>query len=225
MTDENLQDYTHLASGYDSGRYDSDSDRFRESLREEAFLEIARPGPGDRVLDVGSGTGSGVLFFAPRVASVVALDGTQAMLDVAQEKADRHGISNVEFVCANALEIPYDDASFDLVVSLNFVHLFVPKGLELQGRFVAEMGRVVKPGGAVVVEYDNVRHAPELGNRYADLPRIGGLHMESVIGTYMPKTAAARRLGAGLAGTYGRLARKPFFRRHAYRWLARYVKA
>lgn len=224
MSEEGLQDYTGLAETYDGIRYESPKDRFRDELRREAFLQIARPVLTDRLLDVGSGTGSGIVFFAPHVSSIVALDGTQEMLDVAARKVASNGLRNVEFVRANALEIPYESDSFDLVVSLNFVHLFVPKGIEMQGRFVTEMGRVVKPGGAVVVEFDNMRHAPELGNRYADLSRIGSMRLEEVTGTYMPKTGALHGLDAGLAGAYGRLARRSPFTRHAYRWIARYVK-
>jgi SAM-dependent methyltransferase len=60
----------------------------------------------------------------------------------------------------NAAALPFADATFDAVISLNFVHLF---GLPAKQTFVREMARVTRPGGVVIVEFDNALQGLVLG--------------------------------------------------------------
>jgi ubiquinone/menaquinone biosynthesis C-methylase UbiE len=107
--------------------------------------------PGGTLLDVPSG-GAPLL---PRLARagmtgrVVAVDLADAMLDRAEARAARLGGTGglaLERVRADAGALPLPDASADAAVSLNGVHC-----LPDPGRFVEELGRVVRPGGAVVL--------------------------------------------------------------------------
>ncbi len=117
----------------------------------ERAADLARVGPGDRVLDVATGTGDLALELATRVApggEVIGSDFSEAMLDRARAKAassDRAG-ARPRFEWGDALALPYDDDSFDAATvgfgARNFADLAV--GL-------AEMVRVVRPGGRVVV--------------------------------------------------------------------------
>jgi demethylmenaquinone methyltransferase/2-methoxy-6-polyprenyl-1,4-benzoquinol methylase len=111
--------------------------------------DLARVGPGDRVLDVATGTGDLALELARRVGpggEVVGSDFSEAMLDRAREKAAAGGDGSVRFEWGNALELPYADGEFAAATvgfgARNFSDL---------DRGLAEMARVVRPGGRVVV--------------------------------------------------------------------------
>src|SRR3989440_7491601 len=105
---------------------------------------LASVEPGDRVLDVATGTGDLAIELSRRVApdgEVVGSDFSEAMLELARAKAPR-----IAFEQANALDLPYDDDSFDAATvgfgARNFSDL---------ARGLTEMARVVRPGGRVVV--------------------------------------------------------------------------
>jgi SAM-dependent methyltransferase len=110
------------------------------------MLQAATLTGREQVLDVGTGTGHTALAFAPRVASVIGLDMTEAMLDQARELAAQQGVSNVDFELGDAMGLPYDSGRFDLVTCRVCAHHFadVP-------RAVGEMARVLRPGGQLLV--------------------------------------------------------------------------
>jgi SAM-dependent methyltransferase len=90
---------------------------------------------------------------------VVGVDGTADMLAAAAAKlspADR----SVYLARANAAALPFADATFDAVISLNFVHLF---DLSAKQSFIREMARVTRPGGVVIVEFDSALQGLVLG--------------------------------------------------------------
>ena len=110
----------------------------------ERAADLAAVGPGDRALDVATGTGDLAVELKRRVGpggEVVGSDFSERMLELARAKA-----GDVEFEQANALDLPYEDDSFDAATvgfgARNFSDL---------ARGLAEMARVVRPGGRVVV--------------------------------------------------------------------------
>jgi demethylmenaquinone methyltransferase/2-methoxy-6-polyprenyl-1,4-benzoquinol methylase len=111
--------------------------------------ELARVGPGSRVLDVATGTGDLALELARRVApdgEVVGSDFSQAMLARARAKASALAGPAPRFELGDALALPYPNAGFDAVTAAFGVRNFADLGAGL-----AEMARVVRPGGRVVV--------------------------------------------------------------------------
>src|SRR5271169_2485771 len=111
--------------------------------------DLARVGPGARVLDVATGTGDLAIELARRVApggEVVGSDFSEAMLARARVKPKPAAGAELRFEWGDALELPYADGTFDAATvgfgARNFSDL---------GRGLAEMVRVVRPGGRVVV--------------------------------------------------------------------------
>ncbi len=112
----------------------------------ERLLDLTRPEPAWRVLDIATGAGHTALAFAPHVAEVIATDITPQMLQVGREIALERGLSNVRFSPADASDLPFPDGSFDLVSCRIAPHHFPDVGA-----FVAESARVLKAGGLLAV--------------------------------------------------------------------------
>lgn len=113
-------------------------------LRREV-ASLAEVGAGSKVLDVATGTGEAALAFAETGAEVVGVDLSDAMLRVARRK---NRLPKVTFVHADAVELPFSDASFD-VASICFALHEMPESV--RERVLAEMARVTKPGGRLIV--------------------------------------------------------------------------
>lgn len=107
------------------------------------LVEFASVRAGEKVLDVGCGTGVVAVTVALRGAEVSGLDLTPALLDHARENAKLAGC-DVSWTEGDAERLPYDDGAFDVVLS-QFGHMFAPRP-EVA---LAEMRRVLKPGGRV----------------------------------------------------------------------------
>ncbi|HEY0158725.1 MAG TPA: bifunctional demethylmenaquinone methyltransferase/2-methoxy-6-polyprenyl-1,4-benzoquinol methylase UbiE [Thermoanaerobaculia bacterium] len=128
---------------------------------------------GDRVLDCASGTGDLAIAFKKAVGAggrVVGTDFVPEMLDVARTKS-----SEVEFEVADVTRLPYPDATFD-VSSISFGI----RNVNDPGKGIAELARVVRPGGRVIVLEFGQPRGRLFGTLYAFynrhlLPRIGGL--------------------------------------------------
>jgi SAM-dependent methyltransferase len=99
--------------------------------------------PGERVLDVAAGSGNTALAAARRGASVIASDFVESLLEVAEKRADAEGLV-LETQLADAQALPFEDDSFDVVVS-TFGAMFAPD----QQRTAGELLRVCRPGGRI----------------------------------------------------------------------------
>jgi demethylmenaquinone methyltransferase / 2-methoxy-6-polyprenyl-1,4-benzoquinol methylase len=154
--------------------------------------DLAAIGPGDRVLDVATGTGDLALELARRVApsgEVVGLDFSERMLALAREKAERTAApAPVRFEAGNALALPYPDGSFDAATvgfgARNFSDL---------RRGLSEMARVVRPGGHVVVLEITSPHRPPLSTFFSlwfdrIVPVLGRLAGDAEAYNYLPQS-------------------------------------
>lgn len=113
---------------------------FKKQLVKQANIQ-----PGQRVLDLGCGTGTLTILIKQTQpqAEVVGLDGDPSVLAIAREKAERSGIA-ITWDQSMAYEMPHPDGSFDRVLSsLLFHHL----SSDNKKRALAEIWRVMKPGG------------------------------------------------------------------------------
>src|SRR5262245_2525412 len=131
-----------------------------ESGARRRYLDVLDPRPGERILDVGGGSGLATLEIARRVSpggKAVALDTSPPLLDYAKAAAAGAGLADVtEFQVGDGRAIPFENGSFDRAFChWVLVHVTPPEAI------VREMRRVVRPGGRVVcVELD--REAPIL---------------------------------------------------------------
>jgi demethylmenaquinone methyltransferase / 2-methoxy-6-polyprenyl-1,4-benzoquinol methylase len=171
----------------------------------ERAADLAAVGPGDRALDVASGTGDLAVELARRVGptgSVVGSDFSEAMLDRARQKS-----SAVTWEWANALDLPYPDDGFDAATvgfgARNFSDL---------DRGLSELARVVRPGGRVVILEITTPQRPPLSTFFSIwfdrvVPTLGRLAGDPDAYAYLPSSVkrfpgpealAARMAGAGL---------------------------
>jgi demethylmenaquinone methyltransferase/2-methoxy-6-polyprenyl-1,4-benzoquinol methylase len=171
--------------------------------------DLAGVGPGDRVLDVATGTGDLALELAARVTpggDVVGADFAEAMLERARAKAA--GRPDVSFEWGDALALDHPDDAFAAATvgfgARNFADLH---------RGLAELARVVRPGGRVVVLEITTPRTPPLSWFYGLwfdrlVPTLGRLAGDPDAYNYLPSSVrrfpgpeglAAAMAGAGLA--------------------------
>jgi len=143
-------------------------------LAVESFAGVANPfslgrlEPDERVLDLGCGAGTDSLVAARMVGPdghVVGIDMTREMLDKARRAAAEMGADNVEFVEGEAEQLPFPDASFNVVISNGVIDLIPDKDAVF-----SEIHRVLRPGGRIQIADVTIQNpVSEEGRRDIDL--------------------------------------------------------
>ena len=167
--------------------------------------DLAALAPGDSALDVACGTGDLAIELARRVGpdgEVIGSDFSEEMLERARAKAP--GAGEIAWEWGNALELPYASGRFDAATvgfgARNFSDL---------DRGLAEMARVVRPGGRVVVLEITTPRRPPLSTFYSVwfdrvVPLIGRLTGEEEAYTYLPSSVRRFPGPEGLAAAMQR---------------------
>jgi ubiquinone/menaquinone biosynthesis C-methylase UbiE len=104
--------------------------------------DFVRPSGDERALDVGTGAGALALALAPSVREVVGLDPVPELLELARDRA----APNTEFVQGDGTALPFPDGDFDLAGTHRTLH-----HVARPDRIVAQLARVTRPGGHVLV--------------------------------------------------------------------------
>jgi putative AdoMet-dependent methyltransferase len=120
---------------------------YEETLR--LLPELAEAQAADYVLDLGTGTGNSAVPFLERGCRVVGVDPSERMLAQAEAKAARwEGRLSVRRVDEPFLQLPFDEATFEVVVSAYAIHHLDERA---KRQAIREMKRVLKPGGRVAI--------------------------------------------------------------------------
>ncbi|NXL86766.1 CRG1 methyltransferase, partial [Alectura lathami] len=107
-----------------------------------AYVQEKSPCPAELAVDVGCGSGQGTSFLAEHFKKVVGTDISQAQI---QEAKATPSPPNVSYLVCPAEELPFEDASVDMLTSFTAAHWF-----DIE-RFMSEVTRVLRPGGCVVL--------------------------------------------------------------------------
>ena len=164
------------------------------------LVELAAPTLSDRALDVSTGGGHTALALAPHVAQITASDLTPRMLAAARDFLTSSGVTNADYVIADAEQLPFLDASFDLVTVRIAPHHYASVATA-----VREMTRVLAPGGRLLL-IDNI--APEDATLDALLNRWEKWRDPSHVRNYTASEWRAYLTGAGLDITDAETQRK-----------------
>lgn len=147
--------YTDTSKHYDTTRVPAGADRVLSRLKST-----------DALLDVGCGTGNYLMQLAPSVKRACGMEFNPGMLGRFREKlsdAPKEKYANIELQQGSLLErIPYDDATFDVVVCTQVLH-HLDHGAPFTGmrHAIGEMARVLKPGGTVYINHSTPKQAKE----------------------------------------------------------------
>jgi arsenite methyltransferase len=140
----------------------------------ESFAGVANPWTlgrleaGERVLDLGCGAGTDTLIAAQMVGPegrVVGIDMTPEMLAKARAAAEEMAVRNIDFVEGEVERLPFEDETFDVVISNGVIDLIPDKDAVF-----AEIGRVLVPGGRIQIADVTIQSpVSEEGRRNIDL--------------------------------------------------------
>jgi ubiquinone/menaquinone biosynthesis C-methylase UbiE len=156
MSDNRSNQNTAAAAGFQNAdAYEQMMGRWSRRLA-PLLIRFGGLSDGDRVLDVGCGTGS-LTFAAPEIANVAAVTGIDLTAAFVEFAALRNTDRRIGFQQGDARTLPFEDHSFDRAFSM-LVLQFIPDA----PRAVAEMRRIVRPGGTVTAavwdDYSGLPH-------------------------------------------------------------------
>jgi SAM-dependent methyltransferase len=140
MPIDNVRFWDRLARKYAANPI-ADAEGYERSLEHaRRYLSSAHA-----AFEFGCGTGTTALKLAPSVARYVATDISNEMISICREKAAAQGVSNVEFTVGTLDTAAPPDASFDVAIGFNVLHLIEDRAVALRA-----VHRLLKPGGVFI---------------------------------------------------------------------------
>lgn len=148
--------------------YETPLGSLSDRLEKELVFSLMDVKPGKTSLDVGCGTGNYTIELAKRGLKTTGIDSSEEMLALAEEKARRKGLE-ITFQRADAMNLPFPESSFEMVISTGLLCFLVEPEKAL-----IEMHRVLKPGGRLVIGTLNKR------SPWVLFRRIKGMFKETI---------------------------------------------
>lgn len=144
--------YTNEASVYHDTRYGGVYGNLFRTLHHETLSSfLSQHKSEERVLEVACGTGHTSSLLIEMGLKPVSCDLTIAMINKAKSRFSNSDKMPV-FIETNAMNLPFEDNTFDTLISTRFLHLFNEQD---QIKLFSEMHRVLKPGGELIIDFDN----------------------------------------------------------------------
>lgn len=129
-----------------AGAYDL-AEKTNRRANDETLRQVRELVPQwSSVLDCAAGTGEFSLAAAERAGAVMCTDLSQAMLDRAEKKAKKRGVTNISFTLRDLTALPEGDGMYDVVIAANVLHL-----LPQPEKALGELWRVTAPGGRLIL--------------------------------------------------------------------------
>jgi len=144
----------------------------------QRVVALAKPQPHWNALDIATGTGHTAFALAPHVGSVIGIDLTEPMLAEAEHLRKKKSAGNITFQIGDVHQLPFEDGIFEIVTCRRAAHHFS----DIQ-RAIAEMRRVLRPGGTIVIDD---RSVPEDDFIDQCMNLLDTYHDESHIREYRP---------------------------------------
>lgn len=136
--------FDSVAHEYDAW-YETELGSLVHEIEKEVVFDLLKPKAGQKVLDLGCGTGHYSIELAKMGLEVTGVDISKEMISYAVEKSRKLGL-DINFLEEDAHSLPFEDETFDLVVSVTALEFFPEPTKALREGF-----RVLKPGGRMVV--------------------------------------------------------------------------
>ncbi|HEX4002280.1 MAG TPA: methyltransferase domain-containing protein [Candidatus Acidoferrales bacterium] len=176
------------AAAYTTSQVHADPDALRQ------VVDLAKPLPTDRALDIATGAGHTALALAARVAEVVAYDMTEPMLRETARNAAARGLANLTTQQGIAESLPFPGATFDIITVRQAPHHFADVPASLR-----EMARVAKPGARIIIVDSTSPEDPSLARQWNHIEK---LRDSSHVRNYAPSEWRAMIAAAGLRVTF-----------------------
>ncbi|MBI4021207.1 MAG: methyltransferase domain-containing protein [Candidatus Aenigmarchaeota archaeon] len=164
--------------------------------REQLLLEFARLRPGQRVLDIGCGSGTVTRAIARRGCPAVGVDVSEACIAYATGKAQEEGL-DATFLVGSIEALPFADRSFDCIIASHII-----EHVEQPGRIIRDMYRLLTPGGTLILTTPNYLSLWPLAEAFFDHTLAGegySLHEQHVVKFNAGKLRSVL-VAAGFAG-------------------------
>ncbi len=158
------EDYDEIAKDFSDSRYSvwEEFNIFKDYIKDgpSAMTSSGEVGRGERILDLGCGNGRLLDLFRDKNVEYTGIDNSEELIQIAKERSKiQNPKSKIQFLVADALNLPFEDNYFDKVFSVAVLHHIPSKEYRLQ--FLKEARRVLRPGGFLILSVWNLWRRPK----------------------------------------------------------------